>query len=209
MLAVALICLCSTLMAFPLVHGRFLVTDISTMAPFGPGAKSLSWPFSTIYGLHLNSIFSPGNRPMIAFSSVTQSTLCNPWTSAHQASLCISNSWTLVKLMSIKSLMPSNHVILCRPLLFLPSIFLSIWVFSDESVLSVRWPKYWNFSFSISPSSEHSGLISFRIDWIDLLPIPRTLKVFSHTMVQKHQIFGAKLSWWSNFHIHTWLLEKP
>ena len=209
MLAVALICLCSTFMAF--VHGIRKTSGHSHIH------QAFLWAWSQIlestFLQHLrftaNSIFSPGNRPMIAFSSVTQSTLCNPWTSAHQASLCISNSWTLVKLMSIKSLMPSNHVILCRPLLFLPSIFLSIWVFSDESVLSVRWPKYWNFSFSISPSSEHSGLISFRIDWIDLLPIPRTLKVFSHTMVQKHQIFGAKLSWWSNFHIHTWLLEKP
>ena len=95
-----------------------------------------------------------------------------PWTAEYQASLSITNSQSLLKLMSIESVIPSNNLILCRPLLFLPSVFLSIWVFSDESVLSVRWPKYWNFSFSISPSSEHSGLISFRIDWIDLLPVP-------------------------------------
>ena len=166
MLAVALICLCSTLMAFPLVHGRFLITDISTMAPFGPGAKSLSLPFSTIYSSHLSSIFSPGNRPMIAFSSVTQSCppLCDPWTAACQASLSITISWTLLKLMSIKSVMPSNHVILCHPLLLLPSISPSIWVFSSDSVLNIRWPKYWSFSFSISPSKEYSGMISFGID---------------------------------------------
>ena len=94
-----------------------------------------------------------------------------PWTTARQASLSINNSWSLLKLMSIKSVMPSNHLILCRPLLLPPSIFPSIRVFSDESVLRIRWPKYWSFSFSISPSNEYSGLISFRIDWLDLLAV--------------------------------------
>ena len=88
----------------------------------------------------------------------------NPWTATHQVSLSITNSWSLFKLMSIQSFMPSNHLIFCRPLLLLPSILLSIRVFSNESVLHIRWPKYWSFSFSISPSNEHSGLISFRID---------------------------------------------
>ena len=92
-----------------------------------------------------------------------------PWTAARQASLSITNSWILLKLMSIKSVMPSNHLILCCPLLLLPSIFPSIRVFSNESVLRIRWPKHWSFSFSISPSNEYSGLISFRIDWIDLI----------------------------------------
>ena len=92
-----------------------------------------------------------------------------PWTC--QASLSIINSWSLLKLMSIESVMPSNHLILCHPLLLLPSIFLSIRVFSNESVLHIRWPKYWRFSFSISPSSEYSGLISFRMDWLDLLAV--------------------------------------
>ena len=92
-----------------------------------------------------------------------------PWTAARQASLSITNSWSLLKLMSIELVMPSNHLILCRPLPLLPSIFPSIRVFSSESVLCIRWPKYWNFSFSISPSSEYSGLISFRMDWLDLL----------------------------------------
>jgi len=91
-----------------------------------------------------------------------------PWTTARQASLCITNSRSLPKLMSIESMMPSNHLILCHPLLLLPSIFPSIRVFSNESALCIRWPKYWRFSFNISPSNEHSGLISFRMDWLDL-----------------------------------------
>ena len=98
------------------------------------------------------------------------------WTIACPASLSFINSWSLLKLMSIKSVMPSNHLILCHPLLLLPSIFPSIWVFSSESVLHIRWPKYWSFSFSISPSNEYSGLISFRMDWLDLLAVQGTIK---------------------------------
>ena len=98
-----------------------------------------------------------------------------PWTTAHQPSLSITNSWSVLKLMSIESVMPSNHVILCHPLLLLPSIFPSIRVRSDESVLHIRWPKYWRFSFSISPFNEYTGLISFRIDWLDLLTAQGTL----------------------------------
>ena len=114
----------------------------------------------------------------VQFSSVAQSVwlFATPWTAACQASLSITNSWSLLKLMSIESVMPSNHLILCHPLLFLPSIFPSIRVFSNESVLRIRWPKYCCFSFSISPSSEYSGLISFRIDWFDFLVLQRTLK---------------------------------
>ena len=99
-----------------------------------------------------------------------------PWTAAHQASLSINNSWSLLKLMSIESLMPSNHLILCKPLLLWPSIFPSIRVFSNESVLHIRWPKYWSFSFHINRSNEYSGLISFRIDWFDLLAVQGALK---------------------------------
>ena len=98
------------------------------------------------------------------------------WTAAHQASLSITNSWSLLRLMSIESVMPSNHLILCHPLLLPPSIFPSIRVFSNGSVLRIRWPKYWSFSFSISPSNEYSGLISFRMDWLDLLEVQGTLK---------------------------------
>ena len=99
-----------------------------------------------------------------------------PWTAAHQASLSITNSWSLLKLMSIKSVTPSNHLILCHPLLLPPSIFLSIRVFLNESALCIRWPKYWSFSFNISLSNEYSGLISFRMDWLDLLAVQGTLK---------------------------------
>ena len=105
-----------------------------------------------------------------------------PVTAACQASLSISNSWSLHELMSIESVMPSNHLILCHPLLLLPSIFPSIRVFSRESVLCIRWPKYWSFSFSISPSSEYSGLISCRMDWLDLLAVQGTLK----SLLQHH-----------------------
>ena len=105
-----------------------------------------------------------------------------PWTVACQASLSITNSWNLLKLMSIESVMPSNHLILFHPLLLLPSIFPSIRVFSNESVLRIRWPKYWSFSFSISPSNEYSGLISFRMDWLDLLAVQGTLK----SLLQPH-----------------------
>ena len=104
-----------------------------------------------------------------------------PWTAAHQASLSISNSWSLLKHMSIKSVMPYNYLIVCCPLILLLSIFPSIRVFSNESVLHIRWPKYWSFSFSIHPSSEYSGLISFRMDWLDLLAVQGTLKKSSPT----------------------------
>ena len=99
-----------------------------------------------------------------------------PWIAAHQTSLSITNSWSLPKLMSIELVMPSNRLILCRPLLFLPSIFPSIRVFSNESALRIRWPKYWSFSFSVSPSNEHPGLHSFSRDWFDLLAVQGTLK---------------------------------
>ena len=103
-----------------------------------------------------------------------------PWTAAHQASLSITNSWHLLKLMSIDSVMPFNHLIICHPLLLLPSIFPSIRVFSNESVLCVRWPKYWSFSLNISPSNEYSGLISLRMNWLDLLAVQETLKSLLH-----------------------------
>ena len=107
-----------------------------------------------------------------------------------QASLSITNSWSLLKLMSIESVMPSNRLILCRPLLLLPLIFLSIRVFSNESALLIRLPKYWSFSFNISPSNEHSGLISFRMGWLDLLAFQGTLKSLLQHHSQKHQFFG-------------------
>ena len=131
------------------------------------------------------------------------------WTAARQASLSITNSWSFFKLMSIELVMPSNHLILCHLFLLPPSVFPSIRVFSNESVLHIRWPKYWSFSFSISPSNEYSGLISFRIEWLDLLAVQGTLK----SLLQHHRSKASVLQYsaflWSNSHIHTWLLEKP
>ena len=126
-----------------------------------------------------------------------------PWTATCQASLSITNSQSLCKLMSIESVMPSNHLILCCPLLLLPSIFSSIRVFSNGSVLCIRWPKYWSFSFSIHPSSEYSGLISFRMDWFDLLGVQGTLKSLLQHHSSKASFFGAQLSLYSYSHIHT------
>ena len=116
------------------------------------------------------------------FSSVQFSHVqlfATPWTTARQASLSFTISWSLLKLMSIELVKPSNHLIRCRPLLLLPSIFPSIRVFSNETVLHIRWPKYWSFSFNINPSNEYSGLISFRMDWLDLLAVQGTLKSLS------------------------------
>ena len=141
---------------------------------------------------------------LIQFSSV-QLLSCvqlfvTPWTAAHHASLSITNSQSSFKLMSVESLMQSNHLILCHPLLPLPSIFPSIRVFSDESVIRITWPKYWSFNFSISPSNEYSGLISFRMDWLDLLAVQGTFKsLFQHhsskaSILQGSAFFIVQLS---------------
>ena len=135
-----------------------------------------------------------GSRSVQSLSRVQL--FATPWTAAHQASLSITNFWSLLKLMSIKSVMPSNHLILCRPLLLPPSIFHSIRVFSNESVLCIWGPKDWSFSFSISPSNEYSGLISFRIDWFDLLAVQGTLK----SLLQHHSS-KASILWHSTFFI--------
>ena len=150
---------------------------------------------SVLWGPFLDS-----DSKSIRFSSV-QLFSCvqhftTPWTTACQASLSITNSQSLLKLMSIELVMPSNHLILCRPLLFPPSIFPSIRVFSKESVLCIRWPKYWNFSFSISPSNEYSGLISFRRNWLDLLAVQGTCK----SLLQYHSS-QASILWYSAFFI--------
>ena len=131
-----------------------------------------------------------------------------PWTTAPQASLSITNCQSPPKPMSIESVVPSNHLILCRPVL-LPSIFSSIRVFSNESALCIKWPKYWSFSFNISLSNEHPGLIAFRMDWLDLLAVQGTLKSLLQHQFKKHQFFCAQLFLQSNSHIHTWPLEKP
>ena len=130
----------------------------------------------------------------VQFSHSVMSDSETSWTAAHQASLSIINSQSFLKFMSIESVMPTNHLILCHPLLFLPSIFSSIMVFSNESVLRIRWPKYWSLSFSISPSNEYSGLISFRMDWFDLLAVQGTIK----SLLQLHSS-KASILWCSAF----------
>ena len=139
-----------------------------------------------IFILVLSSSLLIFSSVMFQFSSV-QSLSCvqlfaTPWIAAHQASLSITNSWSSLKLMSIKSVMPSSHLILCHPLLLLPPIRPSIRVFSNELTLCMTWPKYWSFSFSIIPSKEHPGLVSFRMDWLDLLAVQGTLK----SLLQHH-----------------------
>ena len=142
----------------------------------------------------------PSRQISVQFSSVQL--LCRvqlfatPWTVARQVSLSITNSWSLLKLMSIESVIPSNHLILCRPLLFPPSIFHSIRVFSNESVLDIRWSKYRSFSFNISSSNEYSGLISFRMDWLDILAVQGTLK-----SLLRHHSSKASILWHSAFFI--------
>ena len=142
-----------------------------------------------------------------SFSRVQLS--ATPWTTALQASLSITNSRSLPQLMPIELVRPSNHLVLCRPLLLLSSIFPSIGVFSNESALHTRWPKYWSFSFNISPSNKHPGLISFRTDWLDLLTVQGTLK----SLFQHHSSKASILLHWAFFIVqlshHTWLLEKP
>ena len=137
------------------------------------------------------------------FSCSVVSGSVTPWTAARQASLSITNSRSPPKFMSIASVMPSNHLILCRPLLLLPSIFSSIRVFSNVSALRIRWPKYWSFSFNINPSNEHPGLISFRMDWLDLLAVQGTLK----SLLQHHS--SSSYVWlWELACKESWALKK-
>ena len=137
---------------------------------------------------------------MLLFScSVVSDSFLTPWTTASQASLSITNSQSLPKLMSIELVIPSNHLILCHPLLLLPSIFPSIRVFSNESVLRIRWPYYWSFSFSVSPSNEHPGLVSFRMDRLDLLAVQGTLK----SLLQHHSSKASILRCSAFFIVHT------
>ena len=142
-------------------------------------ARTLEW-----VAISFSSQFSS-----VQFSCSVVSNSATPWIAAHQASLSTTNSWSLLKPMSIKSVMPFSHLILCHPLLLPPSIFPSIMVFSNEPTLCVRWPEYWSFSFNISPSNEHPGLISFRMDWGDLLAVQETLKSLCQHHSSKTSIF--------------------
>ena len=162
-----------------------------------PCVKQVSWLHfsSSISCLIFVSHFGNSSVQFSSFQSLSHVGLfATPWTAASQASLSVTNSWSLLKLMSIVLVMPSNHLILCCPLLLLPSIFPSIRVFSNELVLRIRWPNYWNFSFSISPSNEYSGLISFGMDWVDLLAVQGTLKNLlqhdsSKALILRHSAF--------------------
>ena len=171
--------------------------------------NSRSWWWTGRPGM-LQSMGSQGIRhDSVQFSCSVMYDSATPWTTARQASLSITNSWSLHKLMSIKSVMPSNHLILYRPLLLLPSIFPSTRVFSNESVLHIRWPNYWSFSFNISPSNEHPGVISFRMDWLDLLEVQGTLK----SLLQHHSSKASILQCSAFFIVqlsHPYMtLEKP
>ena len=153
--------------------------------------------------------FTPIDTLLVLFScSVVSSSLWPPWTAAHQAYLSFTIKWSLLKLTFLESMMSSNHLILCCPLLLLPSIFPSLRVFSNMLALCFRWPTYWSFSFSISLSHEYSRLISCRTEKFDLLAVQGSLRVFSNTTIQKYQFFGPQPSLRSKSHIHTWLLEK-
>ena len=148
-------------------------TDWLTIPFFSPG---LYLQFNSVWSLSCVRLFP------------------TPWIAAHQASLSITNCWSSPKLMCIELVMPSSHLILCRPLLLLLSIFPSIRVFSNESALCIRWPKYWSFSFNISSSNEHPRLFSFRMYWLDLLAVQGTLRSLLQHHSSKHQLFGAQLS---------------
>ena len=148
------------------------------------------------------TVSSEATFPWIQFSSVQSLShvrlFATPWIAALQASLFITNCWSLPKSMSIELVMPSNHLILCHPLLLLPSIFPGIRVFSNESALHIRWPKYWSFSFNISPSNEHPGLICFRMDWLDLLAVQGTLE----SLLQHHSSKASILQCSTFFTVH-------
>ena len=166
---------------------RWLYNTSTGAAAYASGVKekTFHWGFREKYPWH--SSFQALSRVRLFVTS---------WTAAHQASLSITNSRSLPKLMSIESVMPSNHLILCHPLLLLPSVFPRIRVFSNESALHIRWLEYWSFSFNISPSNEHPGLIYFRMDWLDLLAVQETL-----TSLLQHHSSKASILWCSAFFI--------
>ena len=155
----------------------------------------------TLYTIHFIPIRSDQSLSRVRL-------FATPWITALQASLSITNSRSSLRLMSIESVMPSSHLILCHPLLLLPPIPPSIRVFSNESTLRMRWPKYWSFSFNISPSKEIPGLISFRMDWLDLLAVQGTLKSLLQHHSSKESVLLRSVFFIVS-HVHTWLLEKP
>ena len=168
------------------VEISFFSSNILYMLIFAP-ISYLDSHFVILYNMKSELFHKDSFSSVQLFSHVQL--FATPWTAARQDSLSFTNSWSLLRLMSMESVMPSNHFILCHPLLLLPSIFPSIRVFSNESVLHIRWPEYWSFSFSISPSNEYSGLSSFRMDWLDLLAVQGTLKSLLQHHSSKASIF--------------------
>ena len=185
-------------------HTSFVLCE-----PVAHWPKRLKWSFSEFIGRQIYFTFMKSSqrcrcRGLISVQSLSHVQLfVTPWTAARQAFLFITNSWNLTKLISIESVMPSNHFNLCHPLLLLPSIFPSIRVFSNESTLHIRWPKDWSFSFNFSSSNEYLGLISFRMDRLDLLAVQGTLKSLLQHHSSKASILDAQLSLQSNSQIHT------
>ena len=185
---------------FP-VHHQLLGKKITTVFTRGWGKGKIELLFCCLMGIEFQFCKMKKFWRSVMISSSVQSLsrvqlFATPWTAALQASLSITNSWSSTKPMSMELVMPSNHLILCHPLLLLPSVFPSIRVFSNESALRIRWTKYWNFSFNISPTNEHPGLISFRMDWLDLLAVQGTLK----SLLQHHSS-KASILWHSAFFI--------
>ena len=173
---------------YVIANGQTDAIDHAVWDPFVSESASFCY-----YRLNVqNSFFKQRNLSVQSISHVWL--FATPWTAVHQACLSITNSRSLIKLMSIESVMPSNHLILCLPLRLSSSVFPSIRIFSNESVLHSRWPKYWSFSFSISPSNEYSGLISFRMDWLDLFAVQGTLKSFSQHHSSKASILQLSAS---------------
>ena len=167
------------------------------------------WYTSVIYQIKLHSNFYFKWFVVVVPSLSCVRLFSTPWTAASQASLSFTISQSLLKLMFIESVIPSKHLVLCHPLLLLPLIFPSIRVFSNDSALCIRWPKYWNFSFSLSPSNKYSGLISFRIDWFDLPAVQGTLKSLLQHHSSKASILRHSTFFTVQLYIHAWVVEKP
>ena len=189
------------LSCFLMIHWMLAIWSLISLPFLKPAWTSGSSQFTYCQSLAWR-IFS-------SVQSLSRVRLCNPMNCSTPGPPVPYNSLSLLKLMPIELVMPSSHLILCHPLLLLPPIPPSIRVFSSESTLHMRWPKYCSFSFSISPSNEHPGLISFRMDWLDLLAVQGTLKSLLEHHSSKHQFFSTQFSSQSNSHTHTWPLEKP
>ena len=211
---------CSQEIKWCLLLGRKVMTKLDSILKKQTHHFANKYPYTQSYGFSSSHIWIWGLdqeeiksvNPWCSVTQFTQSclTLYDPsWTTALQASLSFTIFRNLFKLMSIELMMPSTHLILCNSLILLLSVFPSIRDFSNESALHIRWTEYWSFSFSISPSNKYSGLISFRIEWFDLIAVQGTLRIFSSTTFRKLHFFSIQPSSWSDSHICTWLLEKP